>query len=463
MVRRDWELLRGYDPPMTPSSRSVGTGDAGNADRYDAVVIGAGIIGAATTLELARRGWRVLCVDKVAAAGAGSTLNSCAIVRFSYSTKPGVILAWEGLHYWLNWRDYIRVEDESGLIEYRQCGQVLLLSDDTDHPQRVRALWQELGIPFSDWTLDDLAQHLPIFDQGCYGPPKLPSDDKFWTEPEGQLSGAIHSPEAGYVNDPQLSVHNLQRAAEASGAQFRFNSQVINILRSPQRVTGVTLDDGTTITAPVVVNVAGPHSYVINKMAGVYDSMKIKTRALRHEVHHVPAPEGFDFETQGFTATDDDTGVYYRPEVGNHILIGSGDPTCDEQQWVDPDNYDNRISDSQWEAQVLRAGRRIPGLGIPHQKKGVVDLYDVSDDWVPIYDRTDLDGFYVAIGTSGNQYKNGPVAGHVMAELITAVQGGLDHDNDPLVVQGRYTGMPIEIGFFSRNREAAATSLTVHG
>ena len=168
-----------------------------------------------------------------------------------------------------------------------------------------------------------------------------------------------------------------------------------------------------------MVNVAGPHSYVINKMAGVYDSMKIKTRALRHEVHHVPAPEGFDFETQGFTATDDDTGVYYRPEVGNHILIGSGDPTCDTQQWVDPDNYDNRISDSQWEAQVLRAGRRIPGLGIPHRKKGVVDLYDVSDDWVPIYDRTDLDGFYVAIGTSGNQYKNGPVAGHVMAELIT--------------------------------------------
>ena len=448
---------------MRPSSHSVGTGDADNADSYDAVVIGAGIIGAATTLELARRGWRVLCVDKAAAAGAGSTLNSCAIVRFSYSTKPGVILAWEGLHYWLNWRDYIHIEDESGLIEYRQCGQVLLLSDDTDHPQRVRALWQELGIPFQDWTLDDLAQHLPIFDQGCYGPPKLPSNDEFWTEPEGQLSGAIHSPEAGYVNDPQLSVQNLQRAAEASGAQFRFNSQVINILRSPRRVTGVTLDDGTTITAPVVVNVAGPHSYVINKMAGVYDSMKIKTRALRHEVHHVPAPEGFDFETQGFTATDDDTGVYYRPEVGNHILIGSGDPTCDTQQWVDPDNYDNRISDSQWEAQVLRAGRRIPGLGIPHRKKGVVDLYDVSDDWVPIYDRTDLDGFYVAIGTSGNQYKNGPVAGHVMAELITAVQGGLDHDNDPLVVEGRYTGMPIEVGFFSRNREIAATSMTVHG
>ncbi|MCY4135345.1 MAG: FAD-dependent oxidoreductase [bacterium] len=142
------------------------------------MVIGAGVIGAATTLELARRGWRVVCVDKNAAAGSGSTLNSSAIVRFSYSTKPGVILAWEGLHYWLNWPEYIGVDDENGLIEFRQCGKLMLLTEDSDHPERVRTLWRELGIPFEDWTLDDLAQRLPIFDPGCFGPPKSPSDER---------------------------------------------------------------------------------------------------------------------------------------------------------------------------------------------------------------------------------------------------------------------------------------------
>ena len=50
---------------------------------------------------------------------------------------------------------------------------------------------------------------------------------------------------------------------------------------------------------------------------------------------------------------------------------------------------------------MLRLSRRLPSVGVPHERKGVVDLYDVSDDWIPIYDRTDLDGFYVAIGTSG--------------------------------------------------------------
>ena len=86
----------------------------------------------------------------------------------------------------------------------------------------------------------------------------------------------------------------------------------------------------------MVVNVAGPHSYVINRMAGVYESMNIKTRALRHEVHHAPGPAGFDYEHDGFNIADDDNGIYFRPETGNHILVGSTDPRCDPQDWVDP-------------------------------------------------------------------------------------------------------------------------------
>ncbi|MBT7869217.1 MAG: FAD-binding oxidoreductase, partial [Actinobacteria bacterium] len=132
--------------------------------------------------------------------------------------------------------------------------------------------------------------------------------------------------------------------------------------------------------------------------------------------------------------------------------------------WVDPDNYDQEIQQEQWEAQVLRCAKRVEGLGLPHEKKGVVDLYDVSDDWIPIYDRTDLDGFYIAIGTSGNQYKNAGVAGHCMAELIMAVEAGHDHDADPLRVNGRYTGVEMDLGFFSRNREINPdSSFSVNG
>ena len=433
------------------------------AGGFDAVVVGAGVIGAAIAFELGRRGRRALCVDKLPAAGFGSTVNSCAIVRFTYSTFTGVAMSYEGLQYWLEWPDYLEAGDELGLIAYKQCGMAAL-KDPGGHYLKVLPHFDAIGVAYEDWSTAELLRRMPILDPGIFGPPKRPDDPDFWADATEDLPGAIFTPEAGYVSDPQLTTHNLQRAAESAGAEFRFATAVTGIGRSNGRVTSVTLDDGTTVAAPVVVNVAGPHSYLINQMAGVYDSMNIKTRALRHEVHHAPGPSTYDYEHDGFNIADDDNGIYFRPETGNHILVGSTDPRCDPQDWVDPDDYDQRLSAEQWEAQVLRLSRRLPPVGVPHERKGVVDLYDVSDDWIPIYDRTDLDGFYVAIGTSGNQFKNAGVAGHCMAELIEAVDGGHNHDADPLVVEGRYTGLPIDMGTFSRNREINPnSSMSVHG
>jgi sarcosine oxidase subunit beta len=278
------------------------------------------------------------------------------------------------------------------------------------------------------------------------------SDPAFGQAAKENLAGAIFTPHSGYVSDPQLSAHNVQRATEARGGNFVFNAEVVEIRQAHGRVAGVTLKDGERIDAPVVVNVAGPHSFLINRMAGVEDGMKIKTRALRQEVAHVPAPAGFDFETNGCVTSDGDIGCYYRPEVGNHILVGSEDPDCDELEWADPDDFNRNFTD-QWKTQVYRLAQRIPSLGIPNRAKGVVDLYDVSDDWIPIYDKSDLAGFYMAIGTSGNQYKNAPVAGAMMAELIDRSEHGHDHDADPLRFALRHSGQTIDVGFYSRRRE----------
>ena len=201
-----------------------------------------------------------------------------------------------------------------------------------------------------------------------------------------------------------------------------------------------------------MVNVAGPHSYIINRMAGVEEGMKIKTRALRQEVCHVPAPEGIDYQKEGTIISDGDIGCYSRPETGNHILVGSEDPECDEREFVDPDKYNKNFT-KQWTAQAMREAQRIEGLTIPNQMQGVVDLYDVSDDWIPIYDKSDLPGFYMAVGTSGNQYKNAPVAGVMMAELIDKVEDGHDHVEDPLQFHMKHTDRSFNVGFYSRLRE----------
>ena len=422
-------------------------------EKYDAIIIGAGIIGASVAFELAKKGYKTLNVDKLAAAGAGSTINTCAIIRTHYSTLDGTAIAYESYLHWKNWPDYLQIEDERGYAEFRETG-FLVLCDGSRDMAAILENHRKLGIPFEEWTPEMLQERMPFLDHTTYYPPRRPGDKKFG-EPNGRnLAGAVFFPGGGYINDPQLSVHNVQRAAEAKGATFRFRAEVSEIRQEDEHVTGITLQGGEEIDAPVVINVAGPHSFVINRMAGIEASMKIKTRALRHEVHFVPKPDEYDVEKHGFVTSDDDIGGYCRPETGNLLLVGSQDPECDPKEWIEnPDKFNRDVSDEQWQAQVFRMAQRIPSLPIPGQAKGVVDLYDVSDDWIPIYDKSDLGGFYLAVGTSGNQYKNGPMSGLLMAEIIDACENGHDHDVEPVKVECPITGLILNTGFYSRNRE----------
>ena len=70
---------------------------------------------------------------------------------------------------------------------------------------------------------------------------------------------------------------------------------------------------------------------------------------------------------------------------GNQILVSHEDPFCGQRIFVNPDNYNDGFSD-QWQLQMMRAAQRIPQTQIPRQAKSIVDLYDDSDDWIPIYD-----------------------------------------------------------------------------
>ncbi len=420
--------------------------------QYDAIIIGAGVIGAAVSFELAKKGYRTLNVDKLASAGYGSTSGSCAIIRLHYSTPDGVAMAREGYYYWLNWPEHLGVEDELGLVKYINTGCLVTKTELNKYLKNVMASLDDLGVAYEELDIDGIKKKFPFLDTHKYFPVKLPDDPDFGKPTAAAVDGAIFVPQSGYISDPQLSAHNLQRAAEAKGAEFRFNAEVVDIRKKGGRAAGITLKDGTRIDASIVVNVAGPHSYIINRMAGVEQGMNIKTRALRQEVCHLPAPDGIDYQKDGTLISDGDIGCYSRPEAGNHILVGSEDPECDKREWVDPDNY-NRNFTEQWLAQAMREAQRIEGLRVPNQRQGVVDLYDVSDDWIPIYDKSDLPGFYMAVGTSGNQYKNAPVVGAMMAELIEKVEAGHDHDKDPVQFYMKYTGRTFNVGFYSRRRE----------
>ena len=425
------------------------------SDKYDAIIIGAGIIGACVGLELSKRGKKVLNVDKLSGSGFGSTSGSCAIIRLHYSTPDGVAMAREGYYYWLDWAKYLGAVDPTGLVKYINTGSLVIKTAKNNYLKDVMASLDDMHICYEELDIEGIKKFIPIADLRQFGPPVTPSDPRFGEPTGDSIAGAIYIPESGFISDPKQSVHNVQVAGENLGGEYLFNANVVDILKKDGRCAGIKLADGTEIKTSVVVNVAGPHSYQINKMAGVIEGMNIKTKPLKQEVCHVPAPEGFDYNHLGMQISDGDLGYYTRPEVGNHVLIGSEDPECDTLEYIDdPDNYNQNFSD-QWTTQAMRVAQRLNDLPIPGPGKsqGIVDLYDVSDDWIPIYDKSDLPGFYMAVGTSGNQYKNASVVGVLLAELIEACEEGHDHDRNPVKFNMHYTKRECNIGFYSRLRK----------
>ncbi|MFC8447929.1 NAD(P)/FAD-dependent oxidoreductase [Kitasatospora sp. NPDC057223] len=424
--------------------------------RPDAVVVGAGVIGTAIALELARTGRQVVVVDKAGAAGHGSTSASSAIVRFNYSTFDGVATAWEAQHLWTSWREHLRLTGSRPIAAFHRTGAVLLDSPAAV-PSEVAALFDRAGVPYERWDAPTLRERVPGIDPGRYWPPRPVDDDAFFDSPAGEL-GALFTPDAGFVDDPQLAAQNLADAAGRLGARFLFHRRVVAVDRQAGRVTGLRLADGARIAAPVVVNAAGPWSGGLNRLAGVGGDFSVGVRPLREEVHQVAAPGG-RAGAPGPVVADLDLGTYLRGTVGGHLLVGSTEPECDPPEWVDdPDDASPRPTAHRFRAQVTRAARRFPAIGVPNRPLGVAGVYDVADDWTPIYDRTALDGYYVAMGTSGNQFKNAPLVGRFLAALIDRVEAGHDHDGDPVRHRCEHTGNVVDLGAFSRRRPVRAGS-----
>jgi glycine/D-amino acid oxidase-like deaminating enzyme len=434
----------------------------GRVDSADAIVIGAGVIGSAVALELARAGRSVVCVDKGPGPGAGSTSASSSIIRFSYSTRDSVLTAWEAAAIWRNWSEHLGVEDPDGMARFIRTGYLGFNTPGYDSAT-VLALWDELGIPYESLDAGELRRRWPGLDIGAYYPPKRVDDPAFADDASSELT-AFYEDVSGFIDDPMLAAHNLAHAARHHGAEFRFREAVVGIERDGGRVSGVTLESGGAIAAPVVVNVGGPHSSLINDVAGVSGDMRIGHRALRQEVFAVPAPAGFGLDDGGPVVADLDVGQYFRPQPGGTLLVGGTEPECDPLEWIDdPDHFDEQPSVELWETYMLRLARRLPEFGVPNRPVGLAALYDASDDWVPIYDKSSLPGFYMACGTSGNQFKNAPLAGQFIRALVDAADAGIDHDAEPVQFPGPTTGHPINLGAFSRRRDQSKTSGTVMG
>ncbi|MEO9138207.1 MAG: FAD-dependent oxidoreductase [Jatrophihabitans sp.] len=425
----------------------------------DAVVIGAGVIGCSVAHALAGSGRSVLVVDRNRGPGQGSTSASSAIIRFNYSTLAGVATAWEAHWSWLDWEGFLGGSDEDGsLARFWRTGSLCLDAPAHD-PSKVLRLFDQVGVPYEVLTAQEIRHAYPWLDPARHYPPKPVDSDAFWDEPSGEIGGYA-TPDAGFVDDPSFAAHNLATAARRRGVQFLFRVTVVGIRRRDGRVSGVELSDGTVVHTPVAVNVSGPSSGQLNDLAGVSEDFEVRTRPLRVETHAVPAPPGFTIDGQpGPMIADIDLGTYFRGTPSGQLLVGGAEPECDPLEWLDdPDDYAPSVTRSAYEAQVYRVARRLPTLGVPSVPRGIAAVYDVADDWIPIYDKTALPGYYVAIGTSGNQFKNAPLVGSYLRAIIDTCEQGVDHDETPAHFFLPHTGLNLDLSAYSRRRQPSPDS-----
>ncbi len=91
----------------------------------DVIIIGTGVIGAATAFELSKRGYKTLSVDRNRQIGHGLPLVLCHHSHVFTLPMMGQLCV-EGYHYWRDWEDYLGLDKSHDLASFKQCGCLVM-------------------------------------------------------------------------------------------------------------------------------------------------------------------------------------------------------------------------------------------------------------------------------------------------------------------------------------------------
>jgi len=347
----------------------------------EVAIIGGGIMGASTAYHLAKRGCTDVTVLEKDLLAQASTGLSAGGIRQQFSHPANIRLSQEAV------RVFERFEEEFGVdMEFRQVGYLFLAqSEDT---------WAE----FLDNVEIQRRHNVPVEvlspDEMKYRWPYLNIED---------LRGGTFCPEDGYA-DPYMAAMGFANAARRLGVRIEEQTEVTGVHIEGGAVRGVETTRGP-VSAPVVVDVAGPWGGVVSAMAG-YD---LPVEPVRRQV----------FVTAAFDAIpkpvpmilDIEPAFYFRGE-GPGVLMGMSDPD-------EPPSFNTNVDYTFMEEVIDAAIHRAPILEECQINRGWGGLYAVTPDDNPIIGGLPgAAGFFCAIGFSGHGFQQAPTVGRIMSELI---------------------------------------------
>ena len=356
---------------------------------YDAIVIGAGVIGSSVAYHLARLGVRqVLVLDRLQI-GAGTSTQSSGILRTHYSVIENVELAKRSWSVFKDFAGYLGDEDASaGLVK---CGYLICAPEGPKlEPLRQSLAGQErMGVEVRLLDRDAARELLPIahFDDAA-------------------LIG--YEPEAGFA-DAYLVATGFARAARRLGVKIMEGVNVERLLMDGGKVVGLQTSQGS-FHSNTVISTQNIWATDIEQWTGVPTPVK----AERHAVLALEGPEAYSFRMPVFKDLGSPGMLYCRSYGGNQMLVSEG--TVGETLAA-PDNEQGDISMDYVVEVGAQVAERFPSFGEAGLASSWTGVYDVTPDWNPVLGRLpDVPGLVVGYGFSGHGFKLSPGVGLVLAQ-----------------------------------------------
>jgi sarcosine oxidase subunit beta len=349
----------------------------------EAIVVGAGVVGASVAFHLAERGVDTLVLDREGPA-AGSTARSGALIRAHYPTALEADLTWESLTaYFEPWSERV-----GGGCGFTRTGFAYLVGEEN-----VEALQHNVALQRGVGVETDLV-----------GPEELHEIDPALNT--DNIALAAYEPRGGYA-DPAATAVGFLRAAQELGARFE-RRRVTALLERGGRVWGIQTDRGA-LEAQAVVLASGAWS--VSLTAGVGLDLPIRTArvyvALFERPHELPTH---------LTLIDTTEGFYARPAAERATLIGSRDSL----EWLQsPDEPTPEPDGAFVEEASRRLGRRIPALADAPYRSGRSGILDMTPDGRPILGPAGPEGLFLAVGWSGTGFKKAPAVGAEVARWVS--------------------------------------------
>jgi glycine oxidase len=352
---------------------------------FDVVVVGGGVIGLSCAWRAARRGARVIVVEREqppagATRVAAGMLAPVGELAFGEPELLKMTLAAAELY-----PDFVaELERASGLdAGYRRAGalHVALDRDEAAELRRVHELQRSLGLG---------AEWLPPRRCRALEPGLTPS-----------FNGGVHAPGEGSV-DPRALIAALLAALEAEGVELLAGSEVEAALWDGERLAGVRTAAGAELRAATTILAAGAWS---GQAEWLPESVRPPVRPVKGQILELRSRDGAA-PCERIVSSER---VYLVPRPDGRLIAGA---TVEEQ------GFDTAVTAGGVHELLREAYRLLPEVAEMELVEAAAGLRPATPDNLPRVGESGVAGLLWATGHYRNGILLAPLAADTIAEIL---------------------------------------------